>query len=155
MSKVIIHLLEAVEIAQQDRQRYGAALGARELSFQLHANGTGIGQPGQEIGPGGIFRVFKLQRVFYREAELWAGGKQQAQMVIRESLFLAEVQSQYAGDLFPPLQRDGKGGLKSGNPPGIAEILRLGCGVAVENRFLVLRHPARDALSQRDLKRNK
>ena len=96
---------------------------------------------------------WNLQRVLDGERELGNDGQQNAQMILGEGVAFAVIQRQHAHRPVQADQRHRQRAAHGGELGFVVQIARFDRRIAVDDRFAILRHPAREALAERNFER--
>ena len=142
VTEFVVDLFEPVQVAQQHCKRPLGAPDARKFLVKMEADRSGVGQAGQIIGAGGALRLFELERIFDGEPEFRAGREEQAQMILREAVFLTMVKSKDTGDTYAASERDAHGRLQVCDARRRTEMESFRGRIAIGYRFFVARDPA-------------
>src|SRR2546425_3783982 len=130
VAKGVIHLLEAVEVAQQHGQRCFCAPHAGELFFQMLTNRSGVGQTSKKIGARGALRFLVLEGILDGDAEFGTGRQKHAEVFFGEAMLFAGVEGQHSGNAVAAAKRDAECGLQSRHARGFPEMESF-CGGSV------------------------
>src|SRR5579863_6533151 len=151
MAEAVIHLFEPVEVRNEYREWHFGAMAAGDFTVKMQEQGARIRQPGQVVGRGGILGHAILQSIFNGESQFRTDSEQDAEMVLGERVLFRAVKRQdrhYSGNAF---ERYSQGGSQRAVFCGIVKIAGLDRRIAIENRLAVLRDPAGQSLSERNL----
>ncbi len=88
MAELVVDLLEPVQVAQQNCKWSLGAPDAGKFLVKMEADRSCVRQAGQIIGAGGALRLFELERIFDGMPKFRAGREEQAQMILREAVFV-------------------------------------------------------------------
>src|SRR5258708_26858329 len=118
-------------------------------------NRSRVGEASKVIGAGGALRLFVLESIFHREAELGARCHEQAQMILGEAVRLTVIKSKHSGAAIAAAQGNGKRRLQRADRRGRTKVKSFGRRIAVADRFLVTCYPAGKTLSHGNAQRAK
>src|SRR5215470_1105071 len=152
MPEAVVDAFEAVQVAQKDGERIAIPTGTRDLLLQFNANGTCIWQAGKKVCTGSVLSSFKLNGVLDRDSQFRTGREKKPEMVLSESLSLAEIQRKNSGYTVSATQWNGESRLQHRDFCNVAHILGLGSGFAVYDWLFSLGDPTGYALTKRNFK---
>ena len=92
MAETVIHLLEPIQVQDQNRQPATARLAACQFLVEVEKQGADVGQAGQSIGGCRRRRHLVLMGVFDGQADLGTDGLQNSQMIAVEDIVTAVVE---------------------------------------------------------------
>src|ERR1035437_5604799 len=92
----VVDLLKSVQVADHHGEHTVFAPATRQLVFQAREQGSRVGQIGEVIRGGRIFRLAELERIFNGQRHLGADRQEDAQVVTGECVLLRAVQRENA-----------------------------------------------------------
>jgi len=147
MTKLVVNLLEPVEVAKDHGQWSFGTPDALEFFVKMGADGAGIGQAGEEISAGSTLRLFELNGILDRDTELGTCGEEHAEMLLREIILVAMIKRENPGNAIAATERDTESRLNGGNARGHAEVMRFRRRIAIGDGFFVAGNPSGETLA--------